>query len=574
MIVGSKSKVVEIPFEDVFPVDGKTPKMAGTKIVKKVPPDGGWGWVIVFAFAMSNIVAIPVLQNFGLLFRNIFVELNFTATDVSTIINVNSAAGLFVGLFNGPLLKKFGYRKFALLGASLMFAGFLVTGFATTMWEFIIFYGIINSIGINILISSFSLALNSYFLKKRSIASGFSSTLTGLGPVFMPLLISKSIEWNSARGTALLLSGLLLHSIMAAMLLQPVKWHQKIEIEEEELEPLKEDDSNKENGRVLTIDLDKAKGSTLDLDQEALDLEPSTPSHILEGVTYPRRVSIVEQLGRRDLSQSRISLYDRNVVVEPDTKWWNSKESIKENRCMRRRRTLTSDCEESATPDILMTGDKSEEVEAKKKGCWQRIVKMFDLDLLKDPVYFNIWLGMSIAFTGEINFSLMTPVILGDRNFDISETAKIMSTIATADIIFRFVSPFIGNYLKLPPRQMYMISLVMLATTRFSLTCVTSYYHTLIVAVGLGVAKGFRTVYMSLVIPNHVPLEKLASASGLQTVLNGLFLFTFGPVVGVLRDVFGTYDVIIHLTNIMSLVTVTMWSIEMLIVWQHKKSKS
>ncbi|KAF6200016.1 hypothetical protein GE061_006315 [Apolygus lucorum] len=542
----------------------KSSKMTETKNVKKVPPDGGWGWVVVFAFAMNNIVAIPVLQNFGLLFRNIFVELNLTATDVSTIINVNSASGLFVGLINGPLLKKYGFRKFALLGAFLLFFGFLVTAFATSMWEFIIFYGLINSIGLNILMSSFSLAMNTYFLKRRSIASGFSSTLTGLGPVFMPLLISKSIEWNSARGTALLLAGLLLHSVVAAMLLQPVKWHMKTEIEDEELQPLEKDESIKENGHGLTVDLDKTRGSKVDLDQEALDLEPSTPSHMLEGVMYPRRVSIVEKQARRDISQSRISLYDRDVVVEPDTKWWNSKESVQENRPMRRRRTITGG-EESATFDILMNGGGSKEIPEEKKGCWQKIVKMFDLDLLKDPVYFNIWLGMSIAFTGEINFSLMTPIILGDRQFDISETARIMSTIAVADILFRFVSPFIGYFLKLPPRQMYMISLVMLAATRFSLTCVTSYYYTLLVAVGLGVAKGFRTVYMTLVIPNQVPLEKLASASGLQTVLNGLFLFAFGPVVGILRDAFGTFDVVIHLTNVMSLVTVTIWSIEMLI---------
>ena len=46
-----------------------------------------------------------------------------------------------------------------------------------------------------------------------------------------------------------------------------------------------------------------------------------------------------------------------------------------------------------------------------KEKWYQKIVRIFDLDLLKDPVYVSIWFGMSIAFTGEVNFSLLTPFI-------------------------------------------------------------------------------------------------------------------------------------------------------------------
>lgn len=66
-------------------------------------------------------------------------------------------------------------------------------------------------------------------------------------------------------------------------------------------------------------------------------------------------------------------------------------------------------------------------------------------------------------------------------------------------------------------------------------TVVETYNATVIVAIALGIAKGIRSVYMGLVIPNHVPLEKLASASGLQTVLNGIFIMLFAPIIGKLQ---------------------------------------
>lgn len=75
---------------------------------------------------------------------------------------------------------------------------------------------------------------------------------------------------------------------------------------------------------------------------------------------------------------------------------------------------------------------------------------------------------MAIAAYAEINFSILTPFILSESNFSNYEIATAISALATADIIARFVSPFIGDYLHLSARVMYMISLSLLIVTRMS----------------------------------------------------------------------------------------------------------
>jgi MFS family permease len=75
--------------------------------------------------------------------------------------------------------------------------------------------------------SGLNLAINTYFRERRSKAVGFGMTAMGLGPVFMPLVISKLMDIYGVTGTALILGGLSLHSLVAALLLQPVKWHMK-----------------------------------------------------------------------------------------------------------------------------------------------------------------------------------------------------------------------------------------------------------------------------------------------------------------------------------------------------------
>ena len=52
------------------------------------------------------------------------------------------------------------------------------------------------------------------------------------------------------------------------------------------------------------------------------------------------------------------------------------------------------------------------------------------------------------------------------------------------------------------------------------------------VAIGLGAAKGIRSVYMALVVPSYVPIQKLPNASGIQMLTNGMILMSAGPLLG------------------------------------------
>jgi hypothetical protein len=118
--------------------------------------------------------------------------------------------------------------------------------------------------------------------------------------------------------------------------------------------------------------------------------------------------------------------------------------------------------------------EEEEESESEEKKnevtFWERfrrgIVAFFDLGLLKDPIYVNLMLGMSLAICAELNFSLLTPFILNDRGFDTDHTAILMSVIAAFDIVFRFLAPFVSDYYKIQARVMYIIALVMLLSSR------------------------------------------------------------------------------------------------------------
>ncbi|XP_032664227.1 uncharacterized protein LOC116840953 isoform X2 [Odontomachus brunneus] len=557
----------------------------------KVPPDGGWGWMIVVAHALNSLSTIAVIQAFGLVFKESFTKLNLTATDTAVIINVNFAFGMLLGVFNGPLLKTYGYRKVSIVGSMLLSLGVTMTAFSNSFTLIILFYGLLASAGMGLSISGFSLAVNSYFTKKRTRAMSLAVTIMGIGPIIMPQVVSFLLSTYDVQGTILLLGAYSLHSLVGAMLLQPLKWHMKsipicletipkttdilnntegdtssINVEDEIALPSSRSltNSHQRKRKMSTIDHDSEVGSIYGFDtplprQTSVETRTNT-SH---DANYDIEMSIIN-------GTSMTNLYGSRKYLKPS--WWNSTNSVnlgssikifEEPAPITKKLIFIGDnevngnCQNNVEKDSLIekktdnsptvvNDDDNNNSESKSaiRRFLQWFASMYDLDLLRDPIYVNMMLGMSVAIFAEANFSLLTPFILADMNMTTSEIASAMSLIAMADLINRallFVNSFIG---------------------------------VLIVAVGLGMAKGIRSVYMVLVIPNHVPIAKLPSASGIQMMVNGLILTCFGPLIGVIRDSTGSYSTCIILINCVTAITVTMWLTEMVIRTCSARRKS
>ncbi|XP_017773406.1 PREDICTED: monocarboxylate transporter 7-like [Nicrophorus vespilloides] len=522
---------------------------------KTVPPDGGWGWVIVLAYALNHLIMIPIMQNFGLIFKDTFAAMKFSATDGSIIINMNAAVSMFTGLINGPMLKYFGYRKVSFAGALFTTVGVILTSYARSFTAFLFTYGFITSLGMGMGMGSYPFALNLYFLKNRSKAAGIAMTITGLGPVVMPLLISFLIDIYGVTGAVLIIGSISAHSFIAACLLQPVKWHSRKEDIDEE-----NGDATKEEGEVL-IEEGKSCGlydKNNPVMQSIISIDHDTEVQAIYGFDTPLNGSVMSL--NQGVKQRRYSFVSYKSVIEGKAPFARSESEIKEEKI------------EDVNKENEVAPEKK-----KKVGFFKRIlttiVNIFDLTLLKDPIYVNIMLGMSLAVFAEINFSLLTPFILDDFHLTTYQIAIFLSTLSTADIIFRFIAPFIGDFLNKPARIMYMVSLLLLIATRFTLVFFESFYELLGVAIALGIAKGIRTVYWTLVIPNYVPIERLANAAGLQMVVNGLFIMAGGPVLGLIRDITGSYKRCIYVINIVTCMTLIMWTTELLYM-RYKPKKN
>lgn len=77
-------------------------------------------------------------------------------------------------------------------------------------------------------------------------------------------------------------------------------------------------------------------------------------------------------------------------------------------------------------------------------------------------------------------------------------------------------------------------------------------------------ARGITNVYWNVVISNTVPIKQLSSALGLQMVTGAILLMSMGFLVGLIRDITGTYSTSVIFLNVFSLITIVTWFFEMI----------
>ncbi|CAH1992404.1 unnamed protein product [Acanthoscelides obtectus] len=581
------------------------------------PPDGGWGWLVVFACGFSNLSTFPMFQQFGLVFKDKLQGLGISETQTTTIINLTSAFNAVVGLANGPIFRKFTFRQVSMVGSISVAISLFICIFCTSFWLYIIFFCACYGVSFGIVQSSNALALNTYFKTKRRIATGLSWTTTALGPIVWPYIIVSLNELYGMEGTLLIFSSIALHSFVGALLLQPVEWHTAFKEEVPEKSKL----LDSQNAKVQSTEGNLSRISSKIFSSQyfaCAEDDTGKPGYEIVGPGSPRLFAANDgwysqsrsQVGSRlSLSSYKGSKQSTSNSVAPSIRpsCTNLAEYEKERKKDKRERKASTNVlavtkelpedninEEKEPLTIPMYSEifvlnkaakklakykkdlkekeyaKVVENETEQLSIWRKISIFFDFELFKDSVYVNIMLGMTIANFVEINFSILTPIILTEFNFPKYEIATFMSLLGITDIVFRFSIPFIADKIGWSNRTFFVIGVMSMALGRIILVHTQTYAFAMIVAVIIGAGKALRTIFLALVIPSHVPLERLPAASGLQLAVSGIIYVTFGPLLGWIRQLVGNYVITIHILNICTYVTAISWTVESII--RSKKS--
>nr|CAD7604693.1 unnamed protein product [Timema genevievae] len=431
---------------------------------KMVPPDGGWGWIIVLAASICTSLVQSPAAVFSLLYKDTMNDLQLTATNITVILNT------YMGL-----LLIFG------AGGAMIYM-------------------------------STQVALGMYFTERRGRAMGLTMTVTGLSLIVAPPITSHLMRVFGARGTGLLQAALTLNGLVGASLLHPVEWYMK------KVRHCTEEQLQTSHGQY--------GGSRLSKSKIKISEDKSYAPVRLEEAGEKSEIQLLElsENGKAQVENESNLGSKENARIRADVNI-NQARAVKTNYL-------------------------------EKEGALSRLIQLLDVHLLKDNTFLLLVVGISLAASAEYTFTFLVPLILVDFDFSLDETAYVMSLIATGDLLTRFLSPFFADWLKIDARSMYVLGLLTVVASRSVILFRTEFHAMMAVGLFLGMGKGVRTVYMNLVIPAYVPMDKLASALAFQNLGIGVITLLISPLIGMLRDVSGNYTPSVVVLNLATLLVI------------------
>ncbi|HEY7268891.1 MAG TPA: MFS transporter, partial [Dehalococcoidia bacterium] len=160
----------------------------------------GWSVVAVASVAVFTQVAFfnPVL---GVFMPALTKEFGWSRTEISGVMTVGSLAGALISPIFGPLVDRYGGRRFVAVGALMMGVCLIALSRIHNVWEFYLFYGIGRMVSVGFFDLAAGVTVAKWFVRRRGLAVGLTTLGTRAGFAIMPIgvqLIIGGWGWREA----------------------------------------------------------------------------------------------------------------------------------------------------------------------------------------------------------------------------------------------------------------------------------------------------------------------------------------------------------------------------------------
>ncbi len=159
-----------------------------------------WGWYVVIGAFLVMAINYGARYCFGIFIKPMSLEYHWSRSVVSFAASLMILTYGIGGIFTGRLLDRMAPRTMMTIGVVVVAAGFMLTSFITTPWEFYLIYGLLCGAGASCFgVVVCNSSVGKWFVKKRGLTIGIASIGIGFGTmVLAPLAgyIVKHYGWR------------------------------------------------------------------------------------------------------------------------------------------------------------------------------------------------------------------------------------------------------------------------------------------------------------------------------------------------------------------------------------------
>uniref|UniRef100_A0A1B0BJ74 Major facilitator superfamily (MFS) profile domain-containing protein n=1 Tax=Glossina palpalis gambiensis TaxID=67801 RepID=A0A1B0BJ74_9MUSC len=190
-----------------------------------VPPDGGWGWLVLVGSMLVNILIPGTIKSFGVLFIEFLEAFHASPATAAWIPALCYFLYSSLGPVSSILSVKYSYRTVTILGGASAALGMIASFWASSVAYLYLSYGVLVGIGAGLSFPPTVYIVTSYFVKLRGLANGLCISGSALGSIILPPVLRWLLETYGYRGAVLIMGGVTLNVFVAAIFYEPVEQH-------------------------------------------------------------------------------------------------------------------------------------------------------------------------------------------------------------------------------------------------------------------------------------------------------------------------------------------------------------
>merc|ERR1712127_1107965 len=206
---------------EAVPTDGDETSLCDIHDVP-VPPDGGWGWIIVLSSFICNFIVDGICYTFGVFLDSYVIYFDSGKGTVSWAGSLLAGVYLSCGPIVSALTNRFGCRATCIVGSIFGALSFVASTYSNSVTMLLTTYGVCGGIGFGLIYLPAIVSVGYYFEKRRALATGIAVCGSGFGTFVFAPVASAMLNTFDWRGANLILAALILNCMVFGALMRPL----------------------------------------------------------------------------------------------------------------------------------------------------------------------------------------------------------------------------------------------------------------------------------------------------------------------------------------------------------------